>query len=165
MYERTSGLLRFFSDVDRGNILSLLSSNLEKNLPGGNVECRELDFFWDAFPDSISSELRDSDVILAADVVYDKNITRHFFKTVQNILNFGGKTIFIAIERRLWTDNHGNLVAPNFDIFKEHLEELSNLQINESKVLVEELKTDFPKYFEYNRVPELTLWKIVMTKL
>ena len=155
-------IIIYISDIDRGNILNLLKSNIQKNLPNGNVECRELDFFWDTFPDSIGLAIRDSDIILAADVVYDKNTTRHFFKTVRQILNFGGKTVYIAIERRLWIDDSGHLVAPNFTIFKEHLNELNNSQIKETKVRVQELITDFPQYFEYNRVPELTLWKIML---
>lgn len=150
------------SDVNRGDILNLLKSNIDKNSPSRNIQIQEIDFFWDTYPEDVLQSLRSCNIVLAADVVYDESITRHFFKTLRNILKFGGKTVLIAIERRLRTDEGGQLVAPNFEIFSQQLAALDTEVLNGQAVMVQQLNIDFPKYFEYSRVPELTLWQIVL---
>jgi len=112
------------TDVNRGDILPLLRSNIATNCPHSNITVAELDFFWDTWPDQLEEELRACDVIIAADVVYDANITRHFFKTLERLLLLGIKDTYIAIEERLRTDESGKLVAPNFEIFKQNLNNL-----------------------------------------
>lgn len=137
------------TDVDRGDILPLLRSNISSNSSKSNVNVIELDFFWDTYPDHLEKQLRACDVIIAADVVYDVNITRHFFKTLERLIEFGIKDIYIGIEQRLRTDEDGGLVAPNFEIFKKSLEALHLRTVRDRRLQVEELRTDFPKYFEY----------------
>ena len=94
------------TDVSRGEILPLIRKNANLNtsvlaMPH-NFSVQELDFFWDSWsPDleqrvvssevflsfSLSSKTTVSfQVVLAADVVYDRHITEHFFKTLQKIL-------------------------------------------------------------------------------
>jgi len=155
------------TDVDRGDILPLLRRNCAANVgwSGGDmVQVCQLNFFWE--PSDWSLDLtkcvEDSRVILAADVVYDREITVHFFNSLRNILGTGEKTVFIAIERRLWTGDDGTVIAPNFEFFLENLETLEKGRDSDNYTLrVTEEGTDFSQFFKYNRVNELRLWRLV----
>ena len=63
-----------------------------------NVE--EIDFFWDSLPKNIEQIVQESEVVLAADVVYDREITTQFFKTLKMILSLAPKIAIVAIEKR-----------------------------------------------------------------
>ncbi len=72
-------LLFVFSDVDRGDILKLLSRNLSQNVDSDKTKTTvcELDFFdSDGRKWKEEADLREVEVIIAADVVYDKEITQ-----------------------------------------------------------------------------------------
>jgi len=156
------------TDVNRGNILPLLEANIKKNSACDetkkcdNVKVCELDFFWDNYPDELLQNLQESDIILAADVVYIESVTRNFVKTLRQIFQTSPKpkVAYIAIEKRCETKKGGEIIAPMFEFFVKCVQELHNVEINDKKVLVEQLIIDFPKYFVYTRVAELTLWKI-----
>merc|ERR1712179_706919 len=91
-------------------------------MPGCDWGVKEIDFFWDSWSEDLDNLARDSEVVLAADVVYDKDITKHFFKTLVKILSFAPKVAFIAIEKRQRTGDEGALIAPNFEHYQENLE-------------------------------------------
>ncbi len=156
------------TDVNRGNILPLLESNIKKNSACDenktcdNVKVCELDFFWDNYPNELFKNLQDSDIILAADVVYIESVTINFVKTLRQIfqISFKSKVCYIAIEKRCEAKKGGEIIAPMFEFFVSCVQELHNAEINDKKVLVEQINIDFPKYFVYTRVAELTLWKI-----
>ena len=108
------------TDVDRGDILKLIERNRDRNkeaLADCSFSVAELDFFWSSFPEDLNQRARECDLILAADVVYDKDITQHFFKTLKTLLSFGPKIALIAIEKRLHAGEEGEIVAPNYQIF------------------------------------------------
>ncbi len=124
----------------------------------------ELDFFWDTFPAALTAELAACDTILAADVVYDPQITARFFATLRAVLGMGRpKTAWLAVERRERAADGGGLAAPNFDLFKSGLDALQGARLNNLVVVsVEEVDPGGVKqYFIYSRVSQLTLWKIV----
>ena len=152
------------ADVDRGNILSLLKENGLKNSSimkkcDWNVE--EIDFFWDSLPKNIEQIVQESEVVLAADVVYDREITSQFFKTLKMILSLAPKIAIVAIEKRQRAGNEGSIIAPNFEYFLENLSHLNNLNLSKSvKLKVSQVDINFPQFFTYSRVLELTLWKI-----
>jgi len=154
------------TDVDRGDILPLLRRNCHLNSDwrcGKEVSVKELDFYWSdsAWSQELRNDIHDSQVILAADVVYDREITSQFFKTLVSILRTGEKIVFIAIERRLWTGENGAIIAPNYEFFLENLRTLEEGSPNENyTVTVSNVRTDFNKFFDYNRVNELYLWRI-----
>eukprot|EP00092_Neocalanus_flemingeri_P015063 GFUD01016270.1.p1 GENE.GFUD01016270.1~~GFUD01016270.1.p1 ORF type:complete len:296 (+),score=88.09 GFUD01016270.1:56-889(+) len=152
------------TDVDRGDILALLGRNGDRN-KGSMASCKwqvkEMDFFWDTWTEDMETIVCDSQVVLAADVVYDRDITKHFFKTLRKILTYAPKVVFIAIEKRQRTSCDGALEAPNFEYFLENLSLLHSSKPKENvTVKVSEEDTKFSKYFNYTRVEELTLWKI-----
>ena len=152
------------TDVDRGDILSLLQRNGKKNallMAGCDWGVKEIDFFWDKWSEDLDTLARDSEVVLAADVVYDKDITKHFFKTLVKILSFAPKVAFIAIEKRRRTGSEGALIAPNFEYFLDNIQQLHLSQPRENVILkVTSENTNFTQFFKYSRVRELTLWKI-----
>lgn len=152
------------TDVNRGDILPLLERNGKRNrssMTSCKWEVKEMDFFWESWTEDIETVVSDSQVVLAADVVYDQDITKHFFKTLRKVLSFAPKVAFIAIEKRQRTGSEGGVVAPNFEHF---LENLSQLHLSKPKenvtIKVSRENTNFPQYFNYTRVLELTLWKI-----
>ena len=154
------------TDVDRGDILQLIARNRDRNreaLTHCNFRVAELDFFWDRtdWPEDLMSEASECDVILAADVVYDKEITLHFFKTLKTLLSLGPKIALIAIEKRLHAGEDGEIIAPNYEIFLKSLADLDKSVLNNNtRVEVSYLDVDFPQCLQYTRVPELNLFKI-----
>jgi len=152
------------TDVDRGDILPLIRRNFQLNnesVKACDNKILELDFFWDDFPKDILDNCSICDIILAADVVYDKNITFHFFKTLKKILSMSSKTAYIAIEKRKHAGTGGEIVAPNYKIFLDQLSQLENSPLNAKlQVNVTNIPLDFGQYFNYSRVSELNLFKI-----
>ena len=113
--------------------------------------------------------------MLAADVVYDRNITEHFFKTLHKILgtpkviarksfdllNLTLQVVFLAIERRQSDPRDSEQVfASNFAFFKHKLDSLRGCVIEDFEVSVNQESIGFDQYFHYSRVVELTLWRI-----
>jgi len=149
------------TDVDRDNIMDILRINGNKNSEFiGNMSkfnVMEIDFFWNSWPASITDYLNHCQVILVADVVYNQDITRNFFKTLIKILTLSPKVTYIAIERRQHVDLSGAVVAPNFQHFLEEIERMKSTNPN---IHVSRLEIDFAQCFSYSRVNELTLWRV-----
>lgn len=59
-------------------------------------------------------------------------------------------------KRYVFTIQHMDSVAPCYETFLGLLESVKA----DSKFRVEELPLDFPKYFTYERVKDLVLWRI-----
>ena len=142
-----------------GDILPLLERNKRLNsiaLENCEFDVCEFNFFWDDWPQEIEKKSEDCDIILAADVVYDKNITFNFFKTLKRLLLLSPKKALIAIEKRQHAGPNGQIVAPNYELF---LQELSDLNCD-SYIHVTSIDIDFTQFFKYSRVKELTLFRI-----
>lgn len=152
------------TDVDRGDILPMLQRNGERNsnlMTGCKWNVQEVDFFWDTWTEELERVVLESEIVLAADVVYDKDITKHFFKTLVKVLSFAPKVAFIAIEKRQRTGDEGALIAPNFEHYQENLEQVHLSRPRDNVMLkVTREDTDFQQFFKYSRVLELTLWKV-----
>ena len=153
----------FFTDVDRGSILSLIQSNFERNSAAlqANYMVDEIDFFTTDWEPKLKSDLKDVNLILCADVVYNADITRAFFKTLNNLLKLTREdvTIIISLEKRLWTNLDGEIIAPSYQIFLDCLQEFKETNTN---ALIEEIEVNFPHIFSqyYDRVNSLVMWKI-----
>lgn len=87
--------------------------------------------------------------------MYDDHLTEAFVKTVKKLLDIPPKrTILVALEKRyVFTISDCDTGAPCYDYFLDNLNALKN-------VITEEIKVDFPQYFQYDRCKELVLWKI-----
>ena len=156
-----------FADVDRGSILSLIRSNFERNLnkfpPSTKYQVEEIDFYQHDWQDNLCQELKQVDLILAADVVYDCQITEAFFDTLESCLKQKDQrktlVVLIALEKRFWMDDQGQISAPSYDFFLKKLEEFSRSNM---KITVEQQPIDFPHILShsYQREEGLVLWKL-----
>merc|ERR1712106_494327 len=92
------------TDVDRGDILELVNRNVNRNKDqiSADVEVREIDFFNHETIDCMIDNIRKTQIILAADVIYDDELTDGFFDTVLKILSEPpDKVLYMALEKRL----------------------------------------------------------------
>lgn len=87
--------------------------------------------------------------------VYDDATTAAFVKTVSRLLAVPPRrSIYVALEKRyVFLISECDSAAPCYEYFLECLRRCENIKY-------EEVDTDFPKYFQYERVKELVLWKI-----
>ena len=156
-------MIFFLIDVDRGSILSLIKSNFDRNssLLHANILVEEIDFFKTDWESNLKSKLQDVNLILCADVVYNADITRAFFKTLNNLLKLTKEdvTVIISLEKRMWTDLDGEIITPSYQIF---LDCLQNFKENNPDTQMEEIELNFPHIFSqyYDRVNNLVIWKI-----
>ncbi|CAG9770421.1 unnamed protein product [Ceutorhynchus assimilis] len=145
------------TDIDRGDIFKIIRANVDRNKHFSKypVDVLELDFMSQNLSERIVSLLPKINTVIAADVVYDDSLTEAFVKTVQKLLDIPPKrSILIALEKRyVFTISDCDTCAPCYDYFLEKLKILKNVSI-------EEITTDFPQYFKYDRCKELVLWKI-----
>ncbi|XP_039755982.1 methyltransferase-like protein 22 isoform X1 [Pararge aegeria] len=153
------------TDIDLGGILELIKLNAKYNskLIKSQFKVMPLDFTSTDWNVSLLDEIKRTDVIIASDVIYDDDVTAAFISTIQKILNTNPpKTIYIVLEKRyVFTIEHMDSVAPCYETF---LALLDKVKIH-SNWIVEQLPTDFPKYFTYDRVKDLVLWKITSKEI
>nr|CAH0112652.1 unnamed protein product [Daphnia galeata] len=147
------------TDILKGNILSLIETNIEQNSKWirGQVEAVELDFYKSDYSEKLVNLIEDSNLIIAADVVYHDELTDAFLSTLKKLMGTGRpKTAVIALEKRfVFTLSDLDVEAPCYDYFHENLLRELNaydiLQLDTSEI---------PQYFCYERVKELVLFKI-----
>nr|CAG4640318.1 EOG090X0C5G [Daphnia pulex] len=147
------------TDISKGNILSLIETNIEQNSKwiSGQVEAIELDFYNSNYSDKLVSLIENSNLLIAADVVYHDELTDAFLSTLKRLMVTGRpKTAVIALEKRfVFTLADLDIEAPCYDYFHENLLRELNaydiLQLDTSQI---------PQYFCYERVKELVLFKI-----
>lgn len=116
--------------------------------------------------DEINKVILNTDIIFAADVIYDDDLTDAFIKTLEVILNkstddkqqIRKKCVYIALEKRyVFTVVDMETCAPCYEYF---LQEFHKLKSKNSNWRIESIPLDFPQYFEYDRTNALVLWKI-----
>ena len=156
------------TDVDLGEILNLIRRNVALNEHDLKADCdvREIDFFRTDWKTKLSSDLRNIDTILVADVIYNEEITKSFVNVLDELVtNFCGKglTIYIAMEKRLRLNSEGEIVAPSYEVFMECIK--SFLKKN-PYCDMQKVELNFPQYFKqyYARVEELVMFKIECLK-
>ena len=54
-------------------------------------------------------------------------------------------------------------VAPMYEGFLDGVRDLEKMYNPKMRYTVEELQTDFPQYFNYEKIKQLVLWKITST--
>ena len=148
----------------------MIKSNFLRNqhLIRARYKIEEIDFFdtnWHSRRIS-QEELKQIDIVLAADVVYNAEITRAFFQVLQYLLiNVehdsckAGLEVFISLEKRLWTDADGHANAPSYNLF---LECIDDLKANHPEIRIQNVPINFPHIYKdfYDRVSNLVLWRI-----
>lgn len=154
------------TDIDIGGILELIKLNAKynKKLIKSQFKMMPLDFTDTAWSAPLLSEIKQASIIIAADVIYDDDLTAAFVSTVQKILNTQPpKTLYMVLEKRyVFTIEHMDSVAPCYETFLTLLDKVKTENAH-STWNIEQLHLEFPKYFTYDRVKDLVLWKISST--
>ncbi|XP_078039800.1 methyltransferase-like protein 22 [Augochlora pura] len=146
------------TDVDVEGILKLIRRNFVRNIAyvKSKIYVKELDFLNSTWPTFYKKRMDEATIILAADVIYDENITKGFVRTLKTLLSSEiPKTIYIALEKRyVFTTANMDTTAPMYEEFLKHIDtEKQNWHI-------EYIKIDFPRYFKYDRLKQMILMKI-----
>ncbi|XP_076661478.1 methyltransferase-like protein 22 isoform X2 [Halictus rubicundus] len=91
------------TDVDVEGILKLIRKNFLRNSSyiKSKIYVTELDFLKSTWPTFYEKRMNEATIILAADVIYDENITEGFVQTLKKLLYSKiPKTVYIALEKR-----------------------------------------------------------------
>ncbi|XP_029724270.2 methyltransferase-like protein 22 [Aedes albopictus] len=156
------------TDIDVGGLLQLIQANILRNSslknPNCNVVVTELNFKvpYVNYPDALKAQLQDVEYVIAADVIYDDNITEAFVMTLENLLLELPKLkgIYIALEKRyVFTLEDMDSVAPSYEHFLRVFYRRNNrFGITRWKLM--QIPLNFPRYFEYEKIKDLVLLKI-----
>lgn len=142
------------TDINVGGILELINLNTKYNrkLIKSEFKVMPLDFFDTTWKSPLLNEVKQADIIIAADVIYDDDVTAAFISTIQKILNTQPpKTLYIVLEKRyVFTIEHLDSVAPCYETFLSLLDKVKT-QNAHSTWTIQQLPLDFPKYFTYER--------------
>ncbi|GCB69577.1 hypothetical protein scyTo_0008411, partial [Scyliorhinus torazame] len=146
---------------------------------GSEIKVRELDWLRDELctdtenpycwsEEEIAHLYDHTNVLLAADVFYDDNLTDAFFQTIYRILSNlkNPSTIYLSVEKRLnFTLRKMDVTCDAYDHFRLCLADLENISDGKTKFIVEPIKLIFPQFLFYERVEQLELWKIIAEPL
>lgn len=152
------------TDVDRGDILTLIDRNVERNreIMKAEILVKEIDFYDHATIDENFESLKDISVIMAADTIYHNQLTDQFFRTILRLMcEPPNKTMYVALEKRfVFTIEDMDTVAPCYDYFLDRIEWLRCQNLSTINWTIEEVPIDFKQYFIYEKTRHLVLWKI-----
>ncbi|KAI4493142.1 hypothetical protein M0802_009559 [Mischocyttarus mexicanus] len=146
------------TDINLGEILKIVKRNFIRNI--SYVKCEfhieELNFLNLKWSESLEEKINVTDIIIAADVIYDDVITNGFVTTLDKLLSKNNSKIaYIALEKRyVFTVANMDTVAPMYEEFLRCIRR-QNLNWN-----IEYVKIDFPRFFKYERVKHMILMKI-----
>ncbi|XP_005192216.2 methyltransferase-like protein 22 [Musca domestica] len=151
------------TDVDIGGILDLIRNNVKLNhnlCDTRKIDVMEYDFMkpLSEYPQQLLKAIDESDIVVAADVIYDDDLTNAFIKVIDAIFqreetSGRRKEIYVALEKRyVFTFSEMDAVAPMFEYFlKQTLHKPWKFKY---------VETDFPQYFKYERCKHLVLLQI-----
>ncbi|GAB0098129.1 Methyltransferase-like protein 22 [Sergentomyia squamirostris] len=149
------------TDISDGGILTVIQRNITRNFRK-NIQVMELDFLQ---PDSWTENLKEDqdagiDFVLAADVIYDNDITDAFISTLDRLLSHSNHPmcVLIALEKRfVFTVDDLDTTAPCFEYFLRQFEEVRYSRGWRMEYIP---MGKIPQYFLYERVPQLILIQI-----
>ncbi|XP_012274371.1 methyltransferase-like protein 22 isoform X2 [Orussus abietinus] len=146
------------TDTDVEEILKLIRRNFARNQSyvSSKVSVEGLNFLCPNWPRELQRKIDPVDIVLAADVIYDDDITEGFVGTLERLFNSGfPKVAYVALEKRyVFTVADLDSVAPMYEEF------LRCVRRRNHNWNIEHVATDFPQYFRYDRVDRLILMKI-----
>ncbi|KAG8432898.1 hypothetical protein GDO86_017237 [Hymenochirus boettgeri] len=145
---------------------------LNRNLPkkaGGEVKVKEMDWLKKAFSSDSESpyswneediaNLHDHmTVIIAADVIYDDDLTDALFNTIYRIAHSARNPcrIYLSTERRYnFTLRQLDITCDAYNHFRSCLKELEDIIDGKIKFTAKEIKPSFPQFFSYERIEQL----------
>lgn len=127
-------------------------------------ETINMKFQWSLYDISL---LKKTDIIFAADCIYDESLTQQLFNTIQFLLHQSKQKridVFISLEKRLnFSMTEMDVAAPSYEHFMRILDFVKSGEYFTNLIgtfVVEEIPVQFPKYFDYERNKYLELWRI-----
>jgi len=131
-------------------------------LPARNIKVMELDFKADKWSPELMEHIKDVDIVFAADVIYDDDLTQAFIGALERLIAIPNiSAVYIAMEKRyVFTIADMDAVAPMYECFLQHIDKLLAKYADKPKFRIRPMKTDFPQFFEYERVKELVLFQV-----
>ncbi|XP_026397891.1 methyltransferase-like protein 22 isoform X2 [Papaver somniferum] len=130
-------------------------------------QCHSSDERFSWTPSEVE-EAEGASLLLAADVIYNDDLTDALFGTLQKLMSRGStKVLYLALEKRYnFSLNDLDVVANGYSRFKSYLKddtECSSLENSKSLCFVGKLidLTDIPQYVrEYDRGNDVEIWQI-----
>lgn len=157
------------TDLDQADILQLMKRNVRRNksLIQGSISVEALDLFGQ-INNVVSDFIKDTDIVIAGDIVYDNKVTEafvDFIKTSMTKFEVENRSFIIAMEKRfVFTIEDLDTVAPAYDYFLELLNQLQSDPPLGYSMSVDQIDINFPQYFCYERVKEMVLLNINFCK-
>ncbi|GAU98523.1 hypothetical protein RvY_09657 [Ramazzottius varieornatus] len=118
--------------------------------------------------------LQNDCVIVAADVIYSDSLTDAFFDTLLRLLGLvevAQLTVYIALEKRInFTMAEMAACAPSYQYFLRCLEKFSARSAGKdgpflpAEMVATGADSGIKQYFQYERVPELEMWKLTVER-
>ncbi|KAL3053042.1 hypothetical protein OYC64_005550 [Pagothenia borchgrevinki] len=173
----------FCTDVGE-DLLSMCKTNVTLNrhlmeAAGGDVRVRQLDwlqhdlctdadveFSWTE--EEVEDMYNNTEIIIAADVIYDDELTDGLFRTLYRLCSSFSHScsVFISIEKRMnFTLRHMDVSCDAYNHFSRCLSQLVALQDGRCSFTVQQLPTHFSQFLLYDRIEQLELWKVTSTPL
>uniref|UniRef100_A0A8D8DEJ0 Methyltransferase-like protein 22 n=1 Tax=Culex pipiens TaxID=7175 RepID=A0A8D8DEJ0_CULPI len=156
------------TDINIGGLLKLIQANIDRNAhlkdPDCNVVVTELDFKvkYEDYSEYLKTQLQDVEYVICADVIYDDEITNAFVLALEGLLLELPKlkAVYIALEKRyVFTVEDMDSVAPSYEHFLRVFYRRNN-RFGIARWKLKQVSTNFPRYFEYEKVKDLVLLKI-----
>ena len=150
------------TDIEEKGILELMEKNIKRNkdLLKGDIDVKALDFKSDLMQ---RDDLKNIEIVLAGDVIYDDDITEDFIKFIVNLHNKVTCDILkfiVALEKRfVFTLADLDTVAPAHDFFVDQLKNF-NTNNNTHKITTQIMDLDFPQHFCYERSKDMVMLEI-----
>eukprot|EP00092_Neocalanus_flemingeri_P106010 GFUD01135964.1.p1 GENE.GFUD01135964.1~~GFUD01135964.1.p1 ORF type:complete len:334 (+),score=87.93 GFUD01135964.1:328-1329(+) len=151
------------TDIENKEVLELMEKNVERNhnLLIGDVTVKALNFNTDV---SKRDDLKNIEIVLAGDIIYDDDITEDFIRFMVNLHNkvsCDSLKFIVALEKRfVFTVADLDTVAPAHDFFISQLEQFGD-NFKTCKISTNYINLDFPQYFCYERSKDMVLLEIV----
>lgn len=152
------------TDIEDEGLLDMIKRNIKRNehIIKSKVSVLPLDFYSAHYSEELTKKLDSVDIILAADVIYDNDLTEAFVKTLIKLLNTPKKKKFyIALEKRyVFTLADMDTVAPCYEHFLSIFLKASR-RSPMCAWRVKEMNIDFEQRFKYERSKHLVMWEII----
>ena len=153
------------------DVIRLCRKNVEENArhfaSGHQVSVQTLDWFSEI---DVNDFVNPPQIIVAADCVYDNELTDALFRILFNLMTMFGRAsvdagnlfAVVTLEKRLnFTLDDYDVTCNEYDHFRTCLSELVSCDgFSANQMCVESL----PQYFEYDRTKYVDLWEISYTK-
>uniref|UniRef100_A0A3B3ZZ65 Uncharacterized protein n=1 Tax=Periophthalmus magnuspinnatus TaxID=409849 RepID=A0A3B3ZZ65_9GOBI len=145
------------------DLLSMCRRNISLNKHMMELSDPEEEFSWSE--EEVADLYDHTTVIIAADVVYDDDLTDAFFRTLYQLCSSLTHScdVYISIEKRLnFTLRHLEVCCEAYEHFHHCLQQLQDLE-GPVRFNAQSVAPRFPQSLIYERMDQLELWKVSAT--